>query len=118
MTNSPKTPEMIFGHFEILADLDTSNRDHDDESCTMLLWNTVLGGLFVLEASGCICCGNMQDNIKVENALLVSDLEKTAREVYEAVISSDEPNVPALRAGLVKAMERLGVTRDLPALEG
>jgi hypothetical protein len=110
--------DMIFNHFEILADLDTSNRDYDNESCTMLLWNTVLGGLFRLDASGCTCCGNMYDDIKVENAVLVSDLEATAREVYEAVVNSDEPDVPALRAGLVLAMERLGVTRDLPALEG
>jgi len=109
---------MIFGHFEILADLDTSTRDYDSESCTMLLWNTVLGGLFRLDASGCTCCGNMYDDIKVENAVLVSDLEAMAREVHEAVVSSDEPNVPALRAGLIRAMELLGVTRELPALEG
>lgn len=104
--------------FETILDLDTSNRDYDSESCIMLLWAKDGSGLYVLTAGGCTCCGNMYDDIKASNAVPVTDLLKTAMAMYTATIESDDPDVPALREGLIKAIALTGYALPLPELEG
>lgn len=104
--------------YEILLDLDTSTLDYDREAVAMLLWAKDGSGLFVLYASGCVCCSTMMNDITAENAVAVTDLLATAKDLYTLTTDSDTPDVPALRAALVRAIELTGYTAPMPSLEG
>lgn len=100
--------------YEVLGDVDISTRDYDSEGVVLLLWNDTVG-LAMLWSTGCTCCGDMYDGLR-DAPTLVTDLEATARELHEAVVNSDEPDVPRLRAMLIKAIERSGYAAPLPEL--
>jgi hypothetical protein len=101
--------------YEVLGDVDISTRDYDSEGVVLLLWDKETG-LGILWATGCTCCGDMYDGLVPGNARIVEDLEATARELHEAVVNSDEPDVPRLRAMLILAIERSGYSKTMPEL--
>lgn len=107
--------------FEFLGEVDITQEQYDLGGVAMFLWAEDGSGLYVLEATGCGCgshsycnCG-MYDAMIPENAEPVTDLEATARELHADVTSADEPDIPALRAMIIKAQERLRGSRALDA---
>jgi len=110
--------------FEVLGDVDITQERCDLAGVAMLAVAEGTRDLFVLYATGCGCGSNsycscaMYDSMVPENMERVTDLEATARRLYDDVADSDSPDVPALRALLILAIERSGYSaplRSLPA---
>jgi len=110
--------------YTVLGDVDITQERYDLAGVAMLVIKDETGELFSLKATGCGCGSNsycscaMYDSMVPECMELVTDLEATARELYDDVVNSDSPDVPALRAMLIVAIERTGYTPPSPALEG
>lgn len=110
--------------YEVLGDVDITQENYDLAGVAMLVLKEGTTELYVLKATGCGCGSNswcscgMYDAMVPENMELVIDLEATASELYDDVVNSDSPDVPALRAMLIVAIERTGYTPPKTALEG
>lgn len=110
--------------YTVLGDIDITQEKYDLAGVAMLVIKDETGELFSLTATGCGCGSNswcscgMYEEMVPENMKLVTDLEATARELYDDAINSDDPDVPALRAMIVKAIELTGYTAPAPELEG
>jgi hypothetical protein len=126
-TKSPKEAIMSdykIPGYEVLGDVDITQERYDLAGIAMLVLKEGTTELYVLKATGCGCGSNswcscgMYDAMVPENMELVIDLEATARELYDDVVNSDSPDVPALRAMLIVAIERTGYTPPKTALEG
>jgi len=106
--------------YAVLGDVDITQERYDLAGVAMLAVKDDTSELYVLKATGCGCGSRsycncaMYDEMTPENMELVEDLEATARELYDDVTSADEPDVPALRAMIIAAQERL---RARPAIE-
>lgn len=109
--------------YEVLGDVDITQERYDLAGVAMLVIKDETGELFSLKATGCGCGSHsycscaMYDAMVPENMELVTDLEATARELHDDVVSSDSPDVPALRAMLIVAIERTGYTPPARAVE-
>lgn len=101
--------------YEVLGAVDLSQREMDSEAVALLLWDDETG-LGLLWAQGCTCCCDMQDQLVPSEARIVEDLEATARELYDAMMVSDEPDLFALRAMIVAAQYKMGWTGKLPEI--
>lgn len=107
--------------YEVLGDVDITQENYDLAGVAMLVVAENTTNLFVLYATGCGCGSNsfcscdMYAAMVPENMEPVTDLEATARRLYEDVTASDDPDVPALRAMLILAIERTGGNAALPA---
>lgn len=110
--------------YTVLGDVDITQERYDLAGVAMLVINDETGELFSLKATGCGCGSNswcscaMDEAMVPENMELVTDLEATARELYDDVVNSDSPDVPALREMLIVAIERTGYTPPALPLEG
>src|SRR5690348_15214449 len=110
--------------YTVLGDVDITQERYDLAGVAMLVIKDETGELFSLKATGCGCGSNswcscaMDEAMVPENMELVTDLEATARELYDDVVNSDSPDVPALRAMLIVAIERTGYTPPALPLEG
>lgn len=110
--------------YTVLGDVDITQERYDLAGVAMLVIKDETGELFSLKATGCgcgsfsYCSCDMYEAMVPENMELVTDLEATARELYDDVVNSDSPDVPALRAMLIVAIERTGYTPPALPLEG
>lgn len=110
--------------YAVLGDVDITQERYDLAGVAMLVIKDETGELFSLKATGCGCGSNsycscdMYEAMVPENMELVTDLEATARELYDDVVNSDSPDIPALRAMLIVAIERTGYTPPALPLEG
>lgn len=110
--------------YTVLGDVDITQERYDLAGVAMLVVKDETGELFSLKATGCGCGSNsycscdMYEAMVPENMELVTDLEATARELYDDVVSSDDPDVPALRTMVIAAIEATGYVAPVPSLEG
>jgi len=110
--------------YTVLGDVDITQERYDLAGVAMLVIKDETGELFSLKATGCGCGSHsycscaMYDAMTPDNMELVTDLEATARELYDDVVNSDSPDVPALRAMLIVAIERTGYVPPALPLEG
>jgi len=109
--------------YTVLGDVDITQERYDLAGVAMLVVKDETGELFSLKATGCgcgshsYCSCDMYAAMVPENMELVTDLEATARELHDDVVNSDDPDVPALRAMLVAAIEKTGYTPPAPEVE-
>lgn len=110
--------------YAVLGAVDITQERYDLAGVAMLVTKDETGELFSLKATGCGCGSNsycscdMYEAMVPENMVLVTDMEATARELYDDVVNSDSPDVPALRAMVIAAIEAKGYVAPNVALEG
>lgn len=109
--------------FTVLGEVDITQENYDLAGVAMLVLSDNTSNLFVLYATGCGCGSNSFCNCDMyaamvpDNMELVTDLQATARRLYDDVVASDAPDVPALRAMLVRAISATGYAGPVMAIE-
>lgn len=98
--------------YEFVGSVDISIEKADQEGVVLFLIDSD-GDLGVLWAQGCVCCGTMQDDLDPDQVCTVINLEETAREIHEAVVASDAKDIPALRAMIIAAQDRMRGARAI-----
>lgn len=97
--------------FTTLGEVTLNNEKYDSEAVALILWSNTTG-LHLLQAQGCTCCGDMDEDITPENAEQVDSLEQLATKLYgewEGLEPEDKIDAEVqIRTALQEAAGKLG----------
>lgn len=108
-----------------LGEIDFSAEQTDTDATTLVLWGARHGGLYLLEATGCHCCGDVYDMLKAEFVAPVPSFEELAADLYRQALELPDSDDALqaeedVRAALQAAAARLpwmnGNPKNLPEL--